>query len=121
MSILASGGGHGTQSIEVRARLLDGPYGSGDHPGDHTVGGRARFAEQVGSANSGAGHHLPAATLEGVLKIVLVGGGNQRLPTSHQARRDKCPLPPFLLCAQDKLQPKLYMIVLAALPPNPFF
>jgi len=56
--------------------------------------GAARFAEQVGSANSGAGHHLPAATLEGVLKIVLVVGGNQRLPTSHQARRDKCPLPP---------------------------
>src|SRR6201982_4331886 len=36
---LASGGGHGTQSNEVRARLLDGPCGGCDHPGDQTVGG----------------------------------------------------------------------------------
>src|SRR5262249_12086661 len=43
---LASGGGHGTQSNEVRTRLLDGPCDGGDHPGDQTVGGRARFAEQ---------------------------------------------------------------------------
>src|SRR5260221_8549437 len=65
---LASGGGHGTQSNEVRARLLDGPCGGGDHPGDQTVGGRARLAEQAGSAHSGAGNHLSAATLESVLK-----------------------------------------------------
>src|SRR5262245_11236755 len=64
---LASGGGHGTRSNEVRARLLGGPYGGGDHPGDQTVGGCARLAEQVGSAHSGAGDHLPAATLESVL------------------------------------------------------
>src|SRR6516162_1598520 len=65
---LASGGGHETQSNEVRARLLDGPCGGGDHPGDQTVGGRARLAEQVGIAHSGAGDHLSAATLESVLK-----------------------------------------------------
>src|SRR5262249_6085194 len=64
---LASGGGHGTQSIEVRTRLLDGPCGGGDHPGDQTVGRRARLAEQVGGANSGARHHLPAAILESIL------------------------------------------------------
>ena len=65
---LASGGGYGTQGNEVRARLLDGPCGGGDHPGDQTVGGRARLAEQASSAHSGAGDHLSAATLESVLK-----------------------------------------------------
>src|SRR5262249_35425611 len=48
---LASGGGHGTQSNEVRTRLLDGPCDGGDHPGDQTVGGPARFAEQVSIAH----------------------------------------------------------------------
>ena len=89
---LASGGGHGTQSNEVRARLLDGPCGGGDHPGDQTVGGRARLAEQVGGANSGAGHHLPAAILESVLRArQAVRGTNNAFLTPHQACRDGCP------------------------------
>src|SRR5215813_10908796 len=79
---LASGGGHGTQSNEVRARLLDGPCGGSDHPGDQTVGGRARLAEQVGSAHSVAGDHLPAATLESVLKIGRSSAETQAFPTS---------------------------------------
>ncbi len=89
---LASGGGHGTQSNEVRTRLLDGPCGGGDHPGDQTVGGRARLAEQVGGANSGAGHHLPAAILESVLRArQAVRGTNNAFLTPHQACRDGCP------------------------------
>src|SRR5262245_55287853 len=89
---LASGGGHGTQSNEVRTRLLDGPCGGSDHPGDQTVGGRARLAEQVGGANSGAGHHLPAATLESVLRArQAVRGTNNAFLTPHRACRDGCP------------------------------
>src|SRR5262249_35292635 len=89
---LASGGGHGTQSNEIRTRLLDGPRGGGDHPGDQTMGGGARLAEQVGGAHSGAGHHLPAATLEGVLKTrQAVRGTNNAFLTPHRARRDRCP------------------------------
>src|SRR5215468_1285366 len=78
---LASGGGHGTQSNEVRARLLDGPCGGGDHPGDQTVGGRARLAEQAGSSHSGARDHLSAATLESVLKTGRTSAETQAFPT----------------------------------------
>src|SRR5262249_59859139 len=78
---LASGGGHGTQSNEVRPRLLGGPCGGGDHPGDQTVGGGARLAEQVGSAPSGAGGHLPAPTLESVFMPGRSSPGNQLFPT----------------------------------------
>src|SRR5262249_45156222 len=89
---LASGGGHGTQSIEARTRLLDSPCGGGDHSGDQTVGGRARLAEQVVIAHSSAGHHLPAATLESVLRTrQAVRGTNNAFLTSHQACRDRCP------------------------------
>src|SRR5262252_3498140 len=89
---LASGGGHGTQSNEIRTRLLDGPCSGGDHPGDQTMGGGARLAEQVGGANSGAGHHLPAATLESVLRArQAVRGTNNAFLTPHPACRDGCP------------------------------
>src|SRR5262249_15058817 len=106
---LASGGGHGTQSNEVRTRLLDGPCDGGDHPGDQTVGGRARFAEQVSIAHSGAGHHLPAATLEGVLKTqqAVRGPNNTFSPRIKRVATDTRGTP---LCAQDTLQPNLYMI-----------
>src|SRR5262249_8118185 len=89
---LASGGGHGTQSNEIRTGLLDGPCSGGYHPGDKTMGRGARLAEQVGGANSGAGHHLPAATLESVLKArQAVRGTNNAFLTPHRARRDGCP------------------------------
>ena len=66
---VASGGGYGTQNYEVCTCLLDGPCDGGDHPSDQTVARRGRCSERVDCAHCGAGNHLPAATLEFVLKL----------------------------------------------------
>jgi hypothetical protein len=42
----------------------------------------ARLAEQAGSAHSGAGNHLSAATLESVLKTGRSSPETQAFPTS---------------------------------------
>src|SRR5262249_61198928 len=83
------------QSLELNGfpiRLLEGPCVGSNHPGDYTAGGRARRAELVGGANPVGGQHLPAATLESVLRArQAVRGTNNAFLTPHRACRDGCP------------------------------
>src|SRR5262245_45956244 len=110
MSILASGGGHGTQSIEVRARLLDGPCGSGDHPGDQAVvvRGEIRRASRQRQLRRGT-----SSTSRNTGRCFEDRAGRRRKPTPSylaSGASRQMPAATILLCAQDTLQPKLYMM-----------